>query len=126
MVAIDALPGAPRGVEGVVDVRGEVLPVIDVRQRLGLAHRPPAVTDHLVIARTPERTVALRVDRAVSFETRDMTDVRPVEAGQPTAEHVKGVARTADGLLVIVDIAAFLSGEESEALATALAKATDA
>lgn len=55
------------GAEGVIDVRGEVVPVVGLRERLGLEAREPTPSDHMVIARCEGRAVALRVDRAIEL-----------------------------------------------------------
>src|SRR5712691_9905367 len=49
-VTLTALPGAPSIVEGAVNVRGTVVPVLDIRQRFRLPAKPPAHTDHLIVA----------------------------------------------------------------------------
>src|SRR5258708_109755 len=62
MVEITPLPDAPRVAAGIINLHGEILPVLDVRQRLGLAAVAPRVTDLLLIARTSRRTVAISID----------------------------------------------------------------
>jgi purine-binding chemotaxis protein CheW len=115
------LPSAPAVVEGVIDLRGEIMPVLDVRARFGLSRRPLDVSDHLVVARARERAVVLRVDRALELRqipVEDVTDVRDVT---PAAAHVAGVARLPDGLIVIHDLHAFLTEAESARLDAAMA-----
>src|SRR5947209_286603 len=67
MVAVVPLPGAPAVVEGVVNLRGAIVPVLDLRQRFGLPARPATPADHLIVAEADGRPVALRVDRAVEL-----------------------------------------------------------
>src|SRR5437016_2215466 len=50
-VAVARLPRSPPIVEGVIDLRGALVPVLDVRSRFGLPPRPPVPADHLVFAR---------------------------------------------------------------------------
>ena len=61
------LPRAPAIVEGVVNLRGAVVPVLDIRSRFRLPPKPMEPTDHFVVARAGERLVALRVDRATDL-----------------------------------------------------------
>src|SRR5262245_6063358 len=68
-VAVTPLPKAPAIVEGVMNVRGKVVPVINVRARLGLSAREIAPSDHFVIARVAGREVALHVDQALSLRS---------------------------------------------------------
>lgn len=130
-VALAWLPRCPAIVEGVLDLRGRLVPVLDIRARLGLPPSPLGLTDQLVFARVPrtregaappstgDRVVALRVDRALDLlplPSVDIEDPRPV-AG---AAHVAGVAKRADGLIIIYDLRTFLSLDEEGQLARAL------
>lgn len=119
VVATSPLPGAPSVVDGVVDVRGSVVPVLDVRTRLGLPAREPVVTDHLVVSRVGPRTVALRVDRAVELTAIPGSSIDSAE-DLPYGRHLSGVARLTDGLVLIHDLASFLSDDEAAALDGAL------
>jgi purine-binding chemotaxis protein CheW len=61
-VAITPLPGAPPIVLGVLDLGGEVIPAVSIRDRFGHPRREVGLSDHLVIATAGKRTVALLVD----------------------------------------------------------------
>lgn len=117
MVAMAHLPDAPPLVEGMINLRGRVVPVLDLRARFGLASKGVALTDHLVIARAGSRTVAIRVDRA-----RALVDVGPgdVDAAVSTGNAVAGVAKLPDGLVLIHDLATFLSTAEAVRLDAAV------
>lgn len=118
MVGVTPLPGAPDVVEGVIDVAAVIVPVVDPRVRFGLERRPPSPDDHLVITRSDERTLAVRVDRAVAYVA--VGALEPVAGEVAGGRHIAGVSRTAEGLLVITDLDAFLSLEEEAALNSAL------
>ena len=123
MVRLTPLPGAPVQVPGVIDLAGEIVPVVDLRVRFG--HVPHAVraSDHLVIARAATRTVALWVDRVADLV--EVAAPEPLPANTPDQPHIRGLARTADGLLVITDVDGFLSAEDDTALTSALVAASD-
>lgn len=117
------LPGAPDIVEGVLDVRGDVVPVIEVRRRLGVASRPVALDDCLVMTRAAGRRLALRVDDAVTVAQvqRAALVADPRFVG---AAYVDGTGTHEDGLLVILDVGRFLTEGETGELHAALAAAT--
>ena len=119
-VAIVPLPGAPSVVEGVINVRGRVVPVLDVRARLRLPAKPVEPADHLVVARAGERLVALRVDRATDLVRLDAADVEEARGLVPGLEYVGWVARLPDDVLLIHDLGTFLSRAESARLEEAL------
>jgi purine-binding chemotaxis protein CheW len=113
------LPGTPPIIEGVIDVRGTLVPVLDVRGRFRLPQRPLDPAQHMVIAWDGHRLVALRVDHVIGIG-----DVPGIETlshlTSVPLDHVAGVARSEDGLIVIHDIRAFLTEAEAAALADAL------
>ncbi len=122
-VALTPLPSAPAIIEGAINVRGALLPVIDLRVRLGLPRRPIEPSDFLIVLRLPTRRAVIRVD--------DTDDVAPIDdemiavpsslsASLAGTTVLAGVAATADGALVIYDAAAFLSQSELEATEEAL------
>jgi purine-binding chemotaxis protein CheW len=114
------LPQAPSSIEGVLDVRGTMAPVFDVRSRLGLPPRAQGPDDHLIIAYAGERLVVVRVDRALDLVQVPAGDIE--NGGQLDAglRNIVGVARLPDGLVVIHDLTTFLSPVESAQLAATL------
>jgi purine-binding chemotaxis protein CheW len=66
-VAVAPLPRAPPIVEGVINVRGTLVPVLDIRLRFGMSPHPPTLDQHLIIATSGAHVVALRVDRALEL-----------------------------------------------------------
>lgn len=120
MVAMAHLPDAPPLVEGIINLRGEVVPVLDLRARFGLPPKAIELSDHLLIARAGLRLVAIRVDHARSLVGIEPGDIdRPPSVGNALA----GVAKLPDGLALIHDLATFLSAGEGQSLDAALVAA---
>jgi purine-binding chemotaxis protein CheW len=119
--AIAPLPKAPPVVEGVVNVRGVLVPVLDIRQRFGLPPHPVTLEQHLIVARTATRPVALRADRALDLITVATETIESADSVVPGLDYVAGIVRLPDGLLIIHDLERFLSLEESRAVAGAMA-----
>ena len=120
MVEITPLPGAPDAVEGVVNVQGEVVPVVSIRRRLGLTHRGIAVSDSLVVARARTRRVAIIAESVLGVVEHPADAV--VSTGDITRgiQHIEGVLKTSDGLVLIHDLDRFFSPEEERSLDLAL------
>lgn len=119
-VARTPLPGAPESVEGIIDVRGTVVPVVDVRARFGHAPCLQALSDRLVIVQHAHRRIALRFDA-----TEEVVDVPDDEISEPVAfgpvlDGIAGVASLPDGLVLIHSMEAFLSDTEAVLLEDAL------
>lgn len=119
-VAFSPLPKSPPIIEGVINYRGTLVPVLGIRQRFGLAPLPLAPEQHLLIAMLGARRVALRVDRALDLITVDDSLIEPVDRIAPGAEYVAGLAKLPDGLVVIHNLERFLSLPESRQLEAAL------
>lgn len=119
-VAITPLPHAPAVIEGVVDVRGCVLPVLDVRARFSLPAKALDPSDHFIVASAGPRGVILRVDRATHLALVDDALVQTPQTLGPGATYVAGVARLEGGLVLIHDLATFLSAAEAASLDEAL------
>jgi len=114
------LPRAPAIVLGLLNVRGELVPVLDVRSRFGLRPRALAHADHLVVATAGARTVAFAVEAAdVLLEVASGT----VDVARTHGEHVAGVVKLDDGTLIIYDLTTFLSQAEADQLDAALGAA---
>jgi purine-binding chemotaxis protein CheW len=119
-VAITPLPNAPAVIEGVVNVRGRVLPVLDIRARFRLPAKPLDPSDHFIVASAGPRGVILRVDRATHIAVVDEASVQPPQSLGPSATYVAGVAKLDDGLVLIHDLTTFLSAAETASLDEAL------
>ena len=115
-VEVTPLQEAPRGVQGVINLHGRVVPVFDLRARFGLPSRDVRATDHLVIAHTHWRTVALLVDSVVGVVSRSATQITPAGEILPDLESVTGVMKLDGGLVQVHDLEKFLSIEDHEAL----------
>jgi purine-binding chemotaxis protein CheW len=125
-VAVEPLPRTPRAnlevILGVINVRGQLAPVLDLRRRFGWADRPLDPREHFVLLRGPARPLAIRSDRAVGLATLPPAALEEPTALVPGAAHVAGIARLPDGVLLVYDLPAFLDQTEARALEDALSE----
>ena len=119
-VGITPLINAPPIVSGVINVQGRVIPVFDMRRRFGLPARRGLLRDRMIIAHTARWTVALVVDAVLEVIECSRQDVVETESILPDADSVQGVAKWKDGLVLVHDLAQFLSLEEQKTLQSAL------
>lgn len=120
MVAVAPLPQAPAVALGVINIHGRVTPVVDIRRRLGTPPREYGLADHLLLARTPRRTLAMPVDEVLGVREVAQAAVTQPTAVLPGIGQVAGIAALPDGLLFIHDLDTFLSLDEERQLAQAL------
>jgi purine-binding chemotaxis protein CheW len=111
---IAPVPGAPGYVMGIINLRGNVVTVIDTRSRFGL---PPAdVTDNtrIVIIESEEQVLGIMVDsvaEVVYLKTSEI-DSAPSVGTEESAKFIQGVSNRGDQLLILVDINKLLSDDE--------------
>lgn len=120
MVAVSPLPEAPAIVLGVINLHGMVLPVMDLRRRLGLVPRECGLTTHLLVARTELRWLVLPVDEVLGVREVARTTVLKPEVVLGELAHVSGIVALSDGLLFIHDLNGFLSLDEGRQLTEAM------
>lgn len=119
-VEVTALPKAPEIVLGVINLQGNIVPVLNIRKRFGLPKPQLNLTDQLIVARTKRRTVALSVDSVSAIVERQPDDITEAERILPDLEYVLGVAKLQGGMLLIHDLDRFLALDEEEQLEGAL------
>jgi purine-binding chemotaxis protein CheW len=117
-VSVLPLPGSPEAVEGVINVRGTLVPVLNLRRRLRLPEKPIGVSDHLVLVRAGDRDVAVRVDRALAVVAAT-DDCLATPGADITAPFISAVGRLVDGLVLVHDLRRFLDASEQASLDTA-------
>lgn len=120
MVSVTPLPRAPAIVSGIVNVGGQITPVVDIRKRFHLPEREVALSDQLIIARTSTRPVALVVDTVSGIIEYRRQDVVPAATILADMAYVAGVVKLNDGLMFIHDLESFLSLEEARSLDDAM------
>jgi len=120
------LPRAPAVIAGVINLRGEVLPLLDMRMRFGLPARPLRADEVFLIVRTATRSLALRADHATELVRVPADSLTAMRETAARSEFALGTVRLPDGLLVICDIDSFLDEAELLTLHTALRERVEA
>jgi len=124
-VAITPLPKAPEIVLGVINVQGQVVPVINVRKRFRLPEREMNLNDRFIIARTSRRVVALAADSVGGVLELENRQVASAGESLPFAEYLQGVAKLPGDLVLIYDLDRFLALDEEQRLDAALSGGTE-
>jgi len=111
------IPKAPRFVAGVVNLRGDIVPVVDLRERFGIAKPQDKKRERIVVTSLGGRPYGLLVD-----EVRELVDI-PDEEITPDAgaafgerpEFIRAAARRGDSLVFFLDLERVLSAEGAKA-----------
>lgn len=120
IVAITHLPQLPQGIQGAVNVHGQIVPVVDLRVRFGLECAPYHLRTPMILAEAHGRTLALVVD-AVD----DVVTMTPVDAPIPTdikapAAYLREVVQVQQAVVPVLEVQHLLSQEEQTQLARLL------
>jgi purine-binding chemotaxis protein CheW len=123
IVEVTALPKAPDIVLGVVNVQGQVMPVVNLRARFRLPERSTVLSDQLLIARTAKRPMALLVDGVGGVLEYSPQEAAAAQAIVPGTDYIAGVVKRADGMILIQDLDRLLSLDEERDLEAAMSHA---
>ena len=110
------IPSAPPSVRGVINLRGKIIPVVDLKARLQVAGGD-AEESKIVIVEAGAVTAGLIVDDVDEVITVDADALEPAPTGE--VGYISAVAKVGDRLLVLLDVEAMFGGEgfDSELLA---------
>jgi purine-binding chemotaxis protein CheW len=115
---ITKVPRAPEFVEGVINLRGKVIPIIDLRRRFGLVTRDHDKHTRIIVIDISDMIVGFVVDsvsEVLRIPSSTVEPPPPVVAGMES-EYISGVGKLADRLLILLDLDRLLSGEEQNML----------
>jgi purine-binding chemotaxis protein CheW len=103
MVSFTPVPDAPPWVIGVIDLHGRVIPVTDLRERLGHPAKEPHLNDRLLVMSLAERTFALVVDEVKEVLELPVSEVETPPDPLGDSRYLRAVVRREDGLILILD-----------------------
>jgi purine-binding chemotaxis protein CheW len=115
---ITKLPQAPSYVLGMIDVRGEAVPIIDLRAKLGLPSLAATQASRLIVANIPldgrETALGLLVDCVFEVTELDRNDIDPPPnvGGRWCADCIFGIGRRNGGFVVVFDLPRLLAGDD--------------
>ena len=111
------LPHAPEYVLGVINLRGTIVPIVDLSRRLGLGTTKPVDRHVIVIAVLGQQTVGFLVDSVSDIISVPESSIQPTPdvSERITREFIEGVIATDDRMLRLIDIAAILPPTASQA-----------
>ncbi len=117
---ITKVPRAPEFVVGVINLRGKVIPIIDLRRRFGLAFKAPDKNTRIIVIEINSIIVGFVVDavsEVLRIPTSTVEPPPPVVAGVDS-DYVSGVGKLHDRLLILLDLDKLLSSEDIEMLSS--------
>ncbi len=119
MQPITHVPRAPEFVEGVINLRGSIVPVIDLRKRFGLSAFEETKASRIVVVETGGGLFGMIVDAVTETLLLSRDSIEPPSSIVTSADsqYLRGVAKADDRLIIMLDIQRILSASETEMLA---------
>lgn len=111
---ITRLPNAPEYIKGVINLRGNVIPVVDIRMRFGMPSAPVTELSRIIVVEIGEKLVGLMVDnvyQVIRLSRSRIDEPHELIEGIST-EFINGIGRLQDRLIVILRLDNILFGEE--------------
>ena len=120
MSEIAPVPGAPPYVLGIINLRGNVVTVIDTRMRFGLQSRESDNASRIVVIETGDQVAGILVDSVAEVinVSEGEVDTAPNVGNDESSKYIYGVVSRGDELLILVDVDKLLSREEWEEISS--------
>lgn len=103
---IAPVPGAPYFVLGIINLRGNVVTVVDTRTRFSLSQVEPDDASRIIIIEMDEQVVGMMVDSVAEVATLRESEIEfaPNVGNDESAKYIQGVSKQEDDLLILVDL----------------------
>ncbi len=118
MKEITKVPNAPYYVEGVINLRGKVIPVVSLRKFFGLPEEEDRTKQKIMIMDIQGTTIGLIVDTVseVLRISSDIVEPPPSMTYSVNSEFIWGIAKLEDRLIILLDMDRLISKEESQSM----------
>ena len=118
MVEITHVPRAPHFMEGVINLRGQLIPIIDLRTRFGMPRAEQTKSTRIIVTEIGSKRVGIVVDsvsEVVNIPIEHVEEAPDMIAGVGT-EYIQGVGKVGDRLVILLDLTMVITGEEKQQL----------
>lgn len=111
---ITSVPQTPDFVEGVINLRGNVIPVIDLRKKFGMSTMEKDDQTRIIVVNVKEKTIGVVVDTVeqVLRLSEDQIELPPEIGNDNVKEYLRGVGKLDDRLLIILHLDKILTSKE--------------
>jgi len=121
MVEITHVPKAPRFMEGVINLRGQLIPIIDLRTRFGMDRETHTKNTRIIVTEIATKRVGIIVDsvsEVINIPIEQVEEAPEMIAGVGT-EYISGVGKLNERLIILLDLQKVITAQEKEELAGA-------
>ena len=118
MMELTLVPNTPDFIEGVVNLRGRIIPVINLRSRLGLPVKEYDLETRIIVVEMTDKTLGFIVDevKEVLRIPKSITEPPPQIVSGIDSDYITAIGKLEDRLLILLDLNRILSKEEANQL----------
>ncbi len=119
--AITPIPNTPTYVKGVMNLRGAIIPIVDLRAKLAMSEAAYNQFTVIIVVRVGAKTVGVVVDAVSDVLNIPTKDIQPTPdfGAQVDARFISGLAKAGERLVVLLDIDKVLGGEAATLVSAA-------
>lgn len=115
MVEVTRIPKAKQFIEGVINLRGRIIPIIDLRKRFGLESKVVDKDKRIIVVRVEDQTVGMIVDavsEVLQVSASQIEGVSSLVSSQVDTEFISGIAKVDNRLIILLDLTKVLTAKE--------------
>lgn len=118
IIQITKVPNSPEFIEGVINLRGKVIPILDLRIRLGMAKKEHDSHTRIIVVEIAQKTIGFIVDEVTEVLRipRNVIEAPPELVAGAKSEFITGVGKLEDRLLILLDLDKIITTEETKVL----------
>lgn len=118
MMQLTKVPNSPYYVEGVINLRGKIIPVIDLRTKLGMNKKEYDKNTRIIVVEVEDKTLGFIVDQVseVLRIPKSVTEAPPELVSGVDSEYITSVGKLDDRLLILLDLNKVFTNEQKEML----------
>ncbi len=115
-------PNSPAYIEGIINLRGEVLPIYSLRKKFSLQQKEPDDETKIIVVNTNDMKIGFVVDsvKEILYISEDQIEPAPKIIAGITRRYIKSVAKQEESMIILIDIDLIVSDEEKIELGVAI------
>lgn len=118
MVPVTRVPRAPEFIEGVVNLRGQIIPIVDLRKRMGFPGAERTQQCRIIVIMIAQQLVGFVVDSVAQVLRLDKKSIEPPPpvVARISTEYIRGVGKLDDRLIILLNFDKLISTQDQQAL----------
>lgn len=125
--SVTPVPDAPQFIEGIINLRGEVIPIFGLRRKFGLPKTKPTEETKLIVANCQDLQLAFEVDQVLEIFKQEEKDAHTVPelAKNDTTNYMGNILHTGKGLAIVLDVNHMFTQAEKESFLHTIEQMTE-